>query len=83
MCLDGKWTEWSELRACAGCDAHGNNGSKTLTRTCTQPSPKHNGSACSLSPTGVDATGPDGIQTETANIPCNCPVGKNTLFLYT
>ena len=76
--LDGEWSELSNLTICAGCDADGNGGLQYHTRTCTEPSPKYNGSACSLSSTGVDVTGPDGIQTESEELPCNCPVGKLT-----
>ena len=81
--LDGEWSEWSKLSTCAGCDADGNDGLQYHTRTCTEPSPKYNGSACTLSTTGDDITGPDGIQTESVEVSCNCPVGKSAFFAST
>ena len=41
--IDGGWAEWS---AWSGCSASCEGGTKTRTRSCTDPSPQHNGRPC-------------------------------------
>jgi len=58
--VNGKWSAWSSY---SGCSKTCTGGQKTRSRTCTNPSPRHNGQTCSGSTT----------QTVSCNNGVRCP----------
>ena len=59
LSVDGGWTEWTPWSACS--KECGGGGSRSRTRTCTNPPPAHGGLDCSGSLIELDETCADGL----------------------